>query len=146
MGHDPDTLVELCRARSESEAAVIAAVLRDEGIPAQSSDGGADVFGGAMDVIIPRRVRVRRADLERARALLEDRAAEAGDIDWDDVDWAAEDDPDREDPSAEPVRTSVDRALLIRVTAFLLIVVILLFLFTSVFSPDSTDGVVPGGP
>ncbi|MFG0305038.1 MAG: putative signal transducing protein [Phycisphaerales bacterium JB040] len=146
MPKDPDSLVELCRARSESEASIIAAVLRDEGIPAQASDAGADVFGGAMDAIIPRRVRVRRADLDRARAVLEQRAAESGDIDWDDVDWAAEDDPEREDPSAEPIRTAVDRALLVRVTAFLLIVVILLFLLTSIFSPGGTDGVVPGGP
>lgn len=143
---DPDALVELCKASSESEAAIIVAVLRDEGIPATAQNHGADVFGGAMDLIVPRRVQVRRADLHDARTFLEANSDLAETIDWDDVDWAAVDHPDRETLDVPPVTTSIDKGLLIKIGAAVMIVVIVLFLITTALQSGSTDGIVPTAP
>ena len=139
-------MVQLCEAGSEHEAAIIVALLRDEGIPASGQNHGADVFGGEMDVIVPRRVRVRRQDLDAARTLLRESEELAGRIDWDAVDWLAEDDPDRIDPDAEPVVTADGTGLLVKITAFILILIVLMYLASRVFTPTASDGLIPGGP
>ena len=141
---DPDRLVDLCKPESKSEADIIVAMLKDEGIPAIGPGTVPDPFGGALDVLIPHKVQVKACDLEEARLFLEQRKDEASAIDWDAVEWAAEDDPER--VNAELPNSLIDTGLFVRVIAFLMILVLLGFLLTSVLTPGSGNGVVPGSP
>lgn len=143
---DPDALVDLCRPGSESESQIIVAVLKDEGIPATAGNLGADVFGGAMDAIIPRRVQVRRADLEHARLYLEHNTDLARQIDWDDVEWAETDPDDPYGVDADGVTPMIDKGLFFRIALVLAILLALAFLFSTFVKPGSTpNGVSPGG-
>lgn len=143
---DPDALVDLCRPGSESESQIIVAVLRDEGIPATAANLGADVFGGAMDAIIPRRVQVRRADLEHARLFLEHNHDLAQELNWDDVEWAETDPDDPYGVDAEGHAPMIDKSLFLRVTIFLAILLALAFLFSTFINPGgSPSGISPGG-
>jgi len=143
---DPDALVDLCRPRSEHEAGIIVAVLKDEGIPATAANLGADVFGGAMDAIIPRRVQVRRADLEHARVFLEHNHELAREIDWDEVEWAETDPDDPFGVDAEGITPMIDKGLFFRIALVLAILLALAFLFsTFVKSGGPPNGISPGG-
>ncbi len=83
---DPNILVVLTTARTEFEGATYAAVLKDNGVPAEVFATSANVLqweGGYTD---PIKVMVRRADVRRAAEILKRNRQESIDIDWAEVD------------------------------------------------------------
>ncbi|MFT5423755.1 MAG: hypothetical protein ACI89L_001544 [Phycisphaerales bacterium] len=144
---DPDALVDLCRPGSESESQIIVAVLRDEGIPATAGNLGADVFGGAMDFVIPRRVQVRRADLEHAKLYLEHNHDLAQQIDWDEVEWTQTDPEDPYSVDSEGMTPMIDKGRFFRIALVAVAILLaLVFLFSTFVGPSNTpNGISPGG-
>jgi hypothetical protein len=82
---NPNYLVTLVTKPTEFEAHALVAVLREAGIEAF-------VFGGLhallplSEMVTPVPVQVRRADLEAARAAMEQNVADSVDLDWNLVD------------------------------------------------------------
>lgn len=70
MPADPDQLVDLTTASSETHAAIIAAALKDRGIPTVPVGTAGSVLQWEIAATAPFRVQVRRCDAERALALL----------------------------------------------------------------------------
>src|SRR5688572_3109245 len=83
-GH-PDDLVTLTTTETVFQAGIIVAVLDEAGIQAFSFDGLSALYPLGQR-LTPAVVQVRRADLERARAALNQNVADSVDIDWDEVD------------------------------------------------------------
>lgn len=92
---DPDALVPAAFAKSEFEAQTKAALLHGLGIEAVVHAGERSWIGAAQNTLsggeVP--VLVRRADVDRARAALEQTIEDSVDIDWSEVDVG---DPDPE--------------------------------------------------
>lgn len=119
--HSPgDDLVTVVSCATEFEAATWVAVLEEAGI-----DGF--VFGGAQAALplgqkflaVP--VQVRAADLERARAALNDNRADAPSIDWDGVDIGErEDDLPLRTPGRMPLPAKIGFALALIILAMTL--------------------------
>jgi hypothetical protein len=85
MAEDPDVLVDLTRTTNELQAVSLIAELEAHGIHARHF--GLGIMQYQMPTLQPQRVMVRRADLEDARAVLEEfGAGQPEDIEWDDVD------------------------------------------------------------
>ncbi len=83
---DPDQLVLLTSVRTEFEGQAMAAALRDRGVPVQvfaAAAQGVSWEGGYGNAV---RVMVRRADADRAVALLREVRRDSVDLDWDRVD------------------------------------------------------------
>ena len=74
-----DRLVALGRYGSEAEAALWAELLEREGVPAVLVPLGPGAGGWGVSAGLPHELRVRAGDLERARALVEELAADGGD-------------------------------------------------------------------
>lgn len=94
MPADPDNLVSLTTALNYFEAETIAAVLRAEGIPVfvEANVGTTlGIAGAAIGDAI--HVRVRRRDVERARAALDRNREDSVDLDWSEVDVGEPADP-----------------------------------------------------
>jgi hypothetical protein len=116
--HDPDALVTVRLARSEFEAGVLAATLREHGIEAFT-------FGRAHGAIplgtrllsVP--VQVRAKDRERAEQALAERAVDAAEVDWDEVDVG-----EREDRL--PLHTPGRMPLVVKVGYIAAIVIVLI--------------------
>lgn len=86
MGDDPNILVELTRTVIDFDAEVIAAALRDEGIPATVFARAASTLQGQISPLASIAVSVRRGDLDRAKEILADIRQSAREIDWSQVD------------------------------------------------------------
>ncbi|MBY0261600.1 MAG: hypothetical protein K2Q20_04620 [Phycisphaerales bacterium] len=92
---DPDILVDLTDAPTPQAAELTRASLEAAGIPAFAFTAPGWMSPWEMGSTRPYRVQVRRSDLQRARAELEDIAALAatqGSIDWDAQDLGTPDD------------------------------------------------------
>ncbi|HEV8633989.1 MAG TPA: DUF2007 domain-containing protein [Chloroflexota bacterium] len=70
-----DRLVALGRYGSEAEAALWAELLEREGVPAVLVPLGPGAGGWGVSAGLPHELRVRAADLERARALVDELSA-----------------------------------------------------------------------
>ena len=90
MPKDPDILVELTKTLTDFDAEVIAAALREEGIPATVFSRANSVLQGPISPLPTIAVSVRRGDLERARVILEEIRTAAQNIDWSQVDTSGE--------------------------------------------------------
>ncbi len=96
---DPDTLVVLTSTRTEFEGSAKVVALEAAGIPARMFGGASNTLqweGGYTD---PIKVMVRRADVERAAAVLAEVRQDSVDIDWSQVDVGDRVDP----PDAFPI-------------------------------------------
>jgi hypothetical protein len=83
---DPDTLVTIRSVRTEFEGGTIAAVLEDSGVRARVFATTANWVGWEGGIGNSVRVQVRRADAERAEAVLRKNRQDSVDLDWDQVD------------------------------------------------------------
>jgi hypothetical protein len=70
MSEDPDEQVKLTRVRAEVDAALIVAALIDRGIQARYEGGLVSEFRSEFSAGVD--IFVRRADLERARTILQE--------------------------------------------------------------------------
>jgi hypothetical protein len=86
MPPDPDILVELTKTLTDFDAEVIAAALREEGIPATVFSRAAAVLQGQISPVSSIVLSVRRSDLDRAKAVLAEIRRSALEIDWSQVD------------------------------------------------------------
>jgi len=74
MADDPNQPVILTTRRTEAQAALIVAALKDKGIEAQATGGFTSGFRAEAPGDV--RILVRQSDLEKARAALRDIEAE----------------------------------------------------------------------
>ncbi|MGE3107471.1 MAG: DUF2007 domain-containing protein [Phycisphaerales bacterium] len=88
MPQDPDILVELTKAATDFDAQVVAAALRDQGVPASVFGRAATTLQGHISPVHAVSISVRRADLVRARTVLDEIRESARGIDWSQVDTA----------------------------------------------------------
>ena len=87
-------------------------------------------------------MRVRAADLELARAFLEQSKESAGEIDWDEVEGES---AELDESEIDLGENWVDKGLFIRVIAVVFIVVLILMMFKAVLGPSAGNGLTPGG-
>lgn len=78
-------LVDLTTAATEFEAGVIAATLRDNGVPAYVFALSGNTLAWQVAASAPIRIAVRRADLDAAHEILASTRRESVDIDWSEV-------------------------------------------------------------
>ncbi len=86
MPPDPDILVPLTTARTEFEAATIAAALRHEGIGVEVFATAGNALGWEAAMTNPIRVMVRRREAAAASSVLRAIRSQSVDIDWDELD------------------------------------------------------------
>jgi hypothetical protein len=79
MADDPNQPVILTTRRTETEAALIVAALKDRGVEAQATGGFTSGFRAEAPGDV--RILVRRSDLEQARAALREIEAKPGQSD-----------------------------------------------------------------
>lgn len=105
MPKDPDILVELMKTQTDFDAEVIAAALREEGIPATVFSRATSVLQGQISPVSSMSVSVRRDDLERAKALLIEIRRNALEIDWSQVDTQDQSPLSPAEQAGEPQRS-----------------------------------------
>ncbi|MCA9289289.1 MAG: hypothetical protein KDA05_11925 [Phycisphaerales bacterium] len=86
MPGDPDDLVVLTSAASELQAGLWISVLESHGIRGVSPGSAATTLRWEVGSTDPYRLFVRRADVDRAREVLDNQRSDSIDIDWNEVD------------------------------------------------------------
>jgi hypothetical protein len=126
MNEDPDTLVTLTTAEGQFAAHTIVAVLQDAGIEAVAFDATAAGLGiGLYSGMIGVPVQVRRADLERAQAALNQNASDSIDVDWSAVDVGQQQDAPADNSALARTMFKLGRWWMLGVALFVLAIILL---------------------